>query len=134
MWYLIISGISYLSREQENELLQRLKESSDLPRDLMDSGDRPLVNMADVFFTERMKIKFKQWRDSLVSGGSSVSESQGSSSGSSQQFLTTFYNARPALSLTGFTAHQLRLIQLVNGNIQKRFFPLKTVLLGDSDD
>ncbi|XP_031404832.1 poly(A)-specific ribonuclease PARN [Punica granatum] len=109
----IREGICYLSRDQENELFRRFNESSNLPRDLVDFGDRPLVNMADVFFTERMKIKFKDWRDSLVLGGSSISESQESSSGSNQQFQTIFYNMRPALSLIGFTAHQLRLIQLV---------------------
>ncbi|KAK4752641.1 hypothetical protein SAY87_021439 [Trapa incisa] len=111
-------GISYLSREQENELLQQL------PRDCADSGGFPLVNIPDLFFTERMKIKFKEWCDYLLLGGSSISETHGISGGANQQFQTSFYKTRPALSLAGFTAHQLRLIQMV---IRKHFEDLAYV-------
>ncbi|KAJ0101365.1 hypothetical protein Patl1_03932 [Pistacia atlantica] len=82
-------GVSYLSREQEEEALgymNSLYEDKlwDSWGDLKEARDMPLVNIADVV-----------------------------SNDSEQQFQTIFYKMRPAISLNGFTSHQLKLIQLV---------------------
>ncbi|KAF7831267.1 poly(A)-specific ribonuclease PARN isoform X1 [Senna tora] len=88
----IMSGISYLSREQE---------------------DAPLVNMADVLFTERIKNKFSEWRDGLLRERNGEDQIQGFSKDSKQQIEVIFYKMNPALRLHGFTSHQVNLIKLV---------------------
>uniref|UniRef100_A0A0E0KRN7 Uncharacterized protein n=1 Tax=Oryza punctata TaxID=4537 RepID=A0A0E0KRN7_ORYPU len=65
-------GIYYLSRTQEEEALQKLytlhnNETSAYPNTSEEGEDVPLKSAADVLFTERMKIKFNEWRNSIVS-------------------------------------------------------------------
>ncbi|XP_059662390.1 poly(A)-specific ribonuclease PARN [Cornus florida] len=115
----IHEGVSYLSRAQEDEALRRLNlaygdEISQSWSNLKEVRDMPVVRMADVLFTERMKKRISEWRDGLLrtrNGGGS--KFHGSSNDSNQQSQTIFFNMRPALPLKGFSSHQLRLIQLV---------------------
>lgn len=112
----IISGISYLSRGQEEEALRRLSmayedELSDTWCNLKEVRDIPINRMADVLFSERIKNTFSEWRDGLLRDGGS--QLQLNSNDSKQQFQTVFFKMRPALSLAGFTSHQFRLIQMV---------------------
>ncbi|XP_031286213.1 poly(A)-specific ribonuclease PARN isoform X2 [Pistacia vera] len=81
--------------------------------DLKEARDMPLVNIADVLFTERMKHRLREWYDWLLRDRNGRSSFPGSSNDSEQQFQTIFYKMRPAISLNGFTSHQLKLIQLV---------------------
>ncbi|CAN0896836.1 Poly(A)-specific ribonuclease PARN [Linum grandiflorum] len=99
----IREGISYLSRGQEDESLCRLSELSN------DSEDRdmPLINFTDVLFSERMKNRLSGWRTGLLQGTNDASED------SEQGFQTVFFKLRPAVSLSGFTSHQLNLIRMV---------------------
>ncbi|BBH04389.1 Polynucleotidyl transferase, ribonuclease H-like superfamily protein, partial [Prunus dulcis] len=73
----------------------------------------PVVKMADTLFTERMKNIFTEWRDGLLRNSNGELQFQGNSNDSQQQLRTIFFKMRPALSLSGFTSHQLRLIHLV---------------------
>lgn len=111
-------GVSYLSRAQEEEALRRLNsayedELSEQWHNLKDACNRPLVSMGDVLFTKRMKNRISEWRDGLLRDRNEGSQFQGSSSDSKQHLQTIFFNMRPALTLNGFTSHQLRLIQMV---------------------
>ncbi|XP_070674824.1 poly(A)-specific ribonuclease PARN-like isoform X2 [Malus domestica] len=72
----------------------------------------PVVKMADTLFAERMKNSFTEWRDRLLRSSKGGFQFQGDSN-DSQQLQTIFFKMRPALSLRGFTSHQLRLIQMV---------------------
>lgn len=113
----IISGISYLSREQESEALRRLSLAYDdelLARcsNLKEPMHMPVVKMADTLFAERMKNSFTEWRDGLLRSSKGGFQFQGDSN-DSQQLQTIFFKLRPALSLRGFTSHQLKLIQMV---------------------
>lgn len=110
-----MSGISYLSREQEREALRSLNstidsEWSDICK-LKDVRDIPLVSMADILFTERMKTKFGEWRDGLLQEQNQDDQNLGISEDS--KFQVIFFEMHPALRLNGFTSHQLKLIQLV---------------------
>lgn len=112
-----MSGISYLSREQEREAIRILhstydSEWSDVCK-LKDVRDIPLVSMAEILFTERMKNKFSEWRDGLLQKQNREDQIQGISKDSKQQFQVIFFKMHPALRLTGFTSRQLKLIQLV---------------------
>ncbi|XP_021905805.1 poly(A)-specific ribonuclease PARN [Carica papaya] len=114
----IHEGVSYLSRRQEEEALRQLNshyedESYNSWLKLKEGREKPLGRIADVLFAERMKNRLSEWRDVMLHGGNGWPEIQRSSSNSSQQFQTIFFKMRPALSLHGFTSHQLRLIQLV---------------------
>lgn len=123
LWFLfrelhswLISGISYLSREQENEILRCLNsECNDKTSwwDMKEVKDLPLVNVADILFSERMKNRFTEWRKWLLQDRKRGSQFLEASNDTKQQFQTIFFKRRPALTLNGFTAHQLRLIQLV---------------------
>ncbi|KAH0708705.1 hypothetical protein KY284_010132 [Solanum tuberosum] len=67
----ICEGISYLSRSQEDEALERISliymdESSDSLFGLREDADFPLVRMIDILFAERMKNTIREWRDSLL--------------------------------------------------------------------
>ncbi|GAB4849562.1 hypothetical protein Ancab_004356 [Ancistrocladus abbreviatus] len=109
----IYEGVSYLSRGQEEAALSHLKLAYNVDlsapcQDMKDVKDVPLVNIADVLFSERMKMRFNEWHDSLLQ-----ERKGGRFTGCKQQFETIFFKMRPALMLEGFTAHQLRLIQLV---------------------
>ncbi|XP_044473321.1 poly(A)-specific ribonuclease PARN isoform X2 [Mangifera indica] len=82
-------------------------------RDLKEAREMQLVNIADVLFTERMKNRLREWHDRLLRDRNGKSEFQGSLNDSKQQFQTIFCKMRPAVSLNGFTSHQLKLIQSV---------------------
>lgn len=114
----IHEGISYLSREQEDEARKRLKslygdQLTSLPHDLNENMDLPLVRVADVLFTERMKKRLSKWRDELLQHKVAGPQDQGASNDLNEQFQTVFFKMRPALSLNGFTSHQLSLIRMV---------------------
>ncbi|KAL3734593.1 hypothetical protein ACJRO7_023875 [Eucalyptus globulus] len=91
-------GISYLSREQENELLRHLEESSCSWNKHKEFRDVPLISIADVLFSERIKNRIKEWHVELLHERNCERQT------------------RPALALSGFTAHQHRLIQQVMRN------------------
>ncbi|PNY15265.1 poly(A)-specific ribonuclease PARN-like protein [Trifolium pratense] len=117
-----MSGISYLSREQEREAIRSLNsthdsEWSDISK-LNDVRDTPSVNMADILFTARMKDKFSEWRDGLLQEQNQSGQIQGTRKDSKQQFQEMFFKTHPALKLDGFTSRQLKLIQLV---VKKHF-------------
>ncbi|KAM7250196.1 hypothetical protein ACFE04_022079 [Oxalis oulophora] len=126
-------GVSYLSRVQEEAALKRLDllfdndELSDTLPNLKQVQETPLVSMADILFTERIKIKLSEWRGKLLKDRNWDGQFHGSSNDSKQQFETVFFKMRPALSLKGFTSHQLRLIQFVT---KKNFDNLVYVHVG----
>ncbi|KAJ4975901.1 hypothetical protein NE237_001007 [Protea cynaroides] len=142
-------GVSYLSRTQEAEARCRFNlgyedELSNLGCQFKEVRDIPLISTVDVLFTERMKNRFREWRDGLLRNTKGGSQFEGNSNGSKQQFQTVFFKMRPALMLMGFTSHQLRLIQLV---IRQQFkdlayvrvygedsFEQKLVVYTDSED
>lgn len=117
----IHEGVSYLSRSQEKEALGRLNarykdhllDSSSAWREVVDTK---LVRIADILFSERLKNKIAEWHDGLIGERNGASQTGKSSNDSKQQLKTIFFKMRPALDLTGFTSHQLRLIQLVINN------------------
>ncbi|KAK8623028.1 hypothetical protein V6N13_117923 [Hibiscus sabdariffa] len=117
----INEGISYLSRGQEYEAQKRLKslnkdQLTNLSRDLRETTDLPLVRVADVLFTERMKKRLSEWRDELLRNRAGGAQDRGTPNDLNQQFQTVFFKMRPALSLNGFTSHQLSLIRMVTRN------------------
>ncbi|KAF8715013.1 hypothetical protein HU200_027559 [Digitaria exilis] len=100
-------GISYLSRAQEEEAIQKL----------------------NLLHQERMKNNFKKWRDLLVSKSDGhFSEYTKCATG---QFQTVFFKMRPAIMLNGFSSHQLKLIQQV---LRKNFRDLVYVCTFGEDD
>lgn len=106
-----IIGISYLSRDQEDEALKRLESTAD--NKFMEFDDEPLVRMSDILFTHRMKLKFKAWLEKLLQMKCKDSTVDCSEKELNQQFETIFYKMRPAIVLSGFTFYQLRLVQMV---------------------
>ncbi|XP_031481092.1 poly(A)-specific ribonuclease PARN isoform X2 [Nymphaea colorata] len=72
-----------------------------------------LTRTADLLFTERMKLRFREWRDDLLGSQVQLHQFEEKSGDCSTQVQTIFYKMRPSLLLTGFTSHQLRLIQQV---------------------
>lgn len=84
-----------------------------MPHDLNENMDLPLVRVADVLFTERMKKRLSKWRDELLQHKVAGPQDQGASNDLNEQFQTVFFKMRPALSLNGFTSHQLSLIRMV---------------------
>ncbi|KAL3508359.1 hypothetical protein ACH5RR_027760 [Cinchona calisaya] len=117
----ICEGVSYLSRSQEEEALGRLnarynEHSSDSSSGWRDVVDMKLVRIADILFSERLKNKITAWHDGLLRETNGGSQTEKSSNDLKQQLKTIFFKMRPALDLTGFTSHQLRLIQLVIKN------------------
>ncbi|XWS11365.1 hypothetical protein CRYUN_Cryun38cG0077900 [Craigia yunnanensis] len=114
----IREGVSYLSRGQEDEARKRLKllygdQLTNPLHDLRETMDLPLVRVADVLFTERMKKRLSEWRDQLLQHRVGGPQDQGASNELNQQFQTVFFKMRPAVSLNGFTSHQLSLIRMV---------------------
>lgn len=96
--------------------MRRLNSSYEdelLPSKLKEIREKPLVRMADVLFTERMKNRISEWHDNLLQVRNGMPGCPGSSDHSNQLFQTIFYKMHPALKLDGFTSRQLRLIQLV---------------------
>jgi len=89
----------------------------------------PLERAADILFTERMKMNFKEWRDVIVSKPDS--HLLGNSECVAGQFQTVFFKMRPAIMLNGFSSHQLQLIQQV---LRKNFRDLVYVFTFGEDD
>ncbi|KAM6552585.1 hypothetical protein CsatB_013347 [Cannabis sativa] len=106
----IHEGISYLSRRQEVDAQKRF--DLEYEGESKEVRDMPVVGMVSILFSDRMKNKISEWRDRLLQFQNGESQSQGSQSYSKQQFQTIFFKMRPAISVNGFTSHQLRLIQL----------------------
>lgn len=118
----LISGISYLSRAQEEEALQKLNVLhhdgiSAFPNTSKQEEDVQLKSTADLLFTERMKIRFNEWRDAISTNPRVDNHKLGSNKFSTDQFQTVFFKMRPAIMLDGFTSHQLKLIQQVSPDI-----------------
>ncbi|XVE96689.1 hypothetical protein REPUB_Repub02eG0244300 [Reevesia pubescens] len=114
----INEGVSYLSKEQEDEARKRLKslygdQLTNPSHDLRETVDLPLVRVSDVLFTERMKKRLSEWRDELLQHRVGRPHDQEASNDLNKQFQTVFFKMRPALSLSGFTSHQLSLIRMV---------------------
>ena len=114
----LISGISYLSRAQEEEACQKLNvlhhDAISSNSNTFEAGeDVPLKSTADLLFTERMKIRFSEWRDAISSNSRVDSKLLGSNKFGTDQFQTVFFKMRPAIMLNGFTSHQIKLIQQV---------------------
>lgn len=128
-------GISYLSRAQEEEALQKLNvlhhDAISVPNTSEEGEDVPLKSTADLLFTERMKIRFSEWRDAISSNSRVDNNLLGSSKFSTDQFQTVFFKTRPAVMLKGFTSHQLKLIQQV---LRKNFRDLIYVCTFGEDD
>ncbi|XP_057816544.1 poly(A)-specific ribonuclease PARN [Cryptomeria japonica] len=118
----IYEGISYLSKQQEAEVRHKLgltdvdenkKGNSEISINQL--KEIPLISIADVLFSERMKIKFGQWRDTLLRdqnsgdcatvGGNVEFHEQGCES------ETSFYKRRPSLLLNGLNSHQSILVK-----------------------
>lgn len=83
-----------------------------------------LKSTADLLFTERMKIRFNEWRDAISTNPRVDNHKLGSNKFSTDQFQTVFFKMRPAIMLDGFTSHQLKLIQQV---LRKNFRDLMYV-------
>ncbi|CAA6672445.1 unnamed protein product [Spirodela intermedia] len=118
----IYEGISYLSRAQEAKALNGMSaETEGRLSNSMKSGtepsEMPLVRTADVLFTERMKIRFHEWHNSIVNS-QGVHCTEGGSNSFKSQFQTSFFKMRPAITLSGFSSRQHKLIQMV---IRKNF-------------
>ncbi|CAM8903638.1 unnamed protein product [Rhodiola kirilowii] len=109
----IKEGISYLSREQEDEAVRRLESQAD--DRAMGLSDELLVRMTDILYTHRMKNKFQAWLEELLQIKSRDSSVDCSQKDLNQQFETIFYKMRPSLVLSGLTFYQLRLVQMVLG-------------------
>lgn len=129
----IHEGISYLSRAQESEALQNL--SSTYEDDFLNSSSEecieiPIMSTADLLFTERMKIRFQEWRDGILRRPSEVCPLDGNPDDTKMQFQTVFFKMRPAVTLDGFTSHQLKLIKLV---LRKHFKDLVYVRADDEN-
>ncbi|KAK5844883.1 Poly (A)-specific ribonuclease PARN -like protein [Gossypium arboreum] len=114
----IHEGISYLSRGQEDEARKRLispkgDQLTHPSHNLRETTDLPLVRVADVLFTERMKKRLGEWRDDLLQNRVGGPQEEKVPDDLNQQFRTVFFKMCPALSLDGFTSHQLSLIRMV---------------------
>ena len=114
----LISGISYLSRAQEEEACQKLNvlhhdAVSAYPNTFEEGEDVPLKSTADLLFTKRMEIRFSEWRDAVSSNSSVDNNLLGINKFGTDQFQTVFFKMRPAVILYGFSSHQLQLIQQV---------------------
>ncbi|KAK1296581.1 Poly(A)-specific ribonuclease PARN [Acorus calamus] len=120
----IYEGISYISRAQEVEVRSLYSTLEDKFHKYLcyseeaGDGDISFSSTSDVFFTERMKIQFSEWRDWIAQSSSGENNFDRSSEDSKLKLQTDFYKMRPAVVLDGFSSHQLRLIKLV---IRKHF-------------
>jgi len=114
----LISGVSYLSRAQEEEALQKFNmlyhgQTATSSTNSEEDRDIPLKSASDILFTERMKMNFKEWRDVIVSKPMVDNHLSGNIKCCAGQFQTVFFKMRPAIMLNGFSSHQLKLIQQV---------------------
>ncbi|XP_022932379.1 poly(A)-specific ribonuclease PARN isoform X1 [Cucurbita moschata] len=131
----IHEGISYLSRAHEDAARKRLNfahgdETSDASSNVTNIRDQKRIGIADVLFKERMKNRLHEWRDRLLSERNMECQGQEGSNDYQRQFETIFFKMRPALTLSDFTSHQTKLIQLV---IKKHFEDLCFVVVDDGD-
>ncbi|PKU70114.1 Poly(A)-specific ribonuclease PARN [Dendrobium catenatum] len=113
----IHEGISYLSKTQEEEALQNLCSAYEnallgFSSESEEYVEIPAVRTADVFFTERMKIRFHEWRENVLKYPEDPIL-EGNDCGHNVDFQMVFFKMHPAIMLNGFTFHQLKLIQLV---------------------
>ncbi|XP_031738618.1 poly(A)-specific ribonuclease PARN isoform X2 [Cucumis sativus] len=92
--------------------------------------DKKRVGIPDVLFKERMKNRLHEWRDRLLSERNMEFQGQEGSNDHKRQFQTIFFKMRPALTLSDFTSHQIKLIQLV---IKKHFEDLCFVVVNDGN-
>lgn len=88
-------------------------EMSDKSSNVTNIRDKKRIGIADVLFKERMKNRLHEWRDRLLSERNMEFQGQECSNNYQRKFETIFFKMRPALSLSDFTSHQTRLIQLV---------------------
>ncbi|KAL6553364.1 hypothetical protein OROGR_007206 [Orobanche gracilis] len=112
----IYEGISYLSRTQEEEALTMLDSvyKDKFPESSSNLRNEPqLVRMADILFSERMKIIINEWRAGLLGERNRESEFQGNLNDMNHKFQSTFFQMRPAILVNGMTSRQLRLLKLV---------------------
>lgn len=120
----IYEGISYLSKQQEAEVRLQLgltnvteSQSSNSGRSSKDMKEIPLTSTADVIFSERMKVKFGQWRDSILRhqnrGQHATVDGSGDCNIQICESEMTFCKTRPSLLLGGITANQVKLVQQV---------------------
>ncbi|XP_020274491.1 poly(A)-specific ribonuclease PARN isoform X2 [Asparagus officinalis] len=103
-------------RAQEAEALQKL--SSSYEDRLSNSNPEewveiPTGSTSDLLFTERMKIRFQEWRDGIIRHPNGVCPLEENPDSKKLQFQTIFFKMRPAVQLNGFNSHQLKLIKLV---------------------
>ena len=106
-----------MSRAQEAEALNSM--STEIKQRLSDPvGDEdrpsemPLGRTADVLFTERIKIQLHEWRNNIVKSHE-VNSSESGSRTFKSQFQTSFFKMRPAVTLSGFSSRQHKLIRMV---------------------
>ncbi|KAJ0986878.1 hypothetical protein J5N97_005234 [Dioscorea zingiberensis] len=114
----IHEGISYLSRVQEAEALNKLSSAyeNELTNSINTSGENleiPIVSTADLLFTERIKNKFHEWRNRITESSCAECYVKEKTEHVMTQFQTIFFKMRPAVTLNGFNSHQMKLIQLV---------------------
>eukprot|EP01018_Ginkgo_biloba_P023203 Gb_26782 [translate_table: standard] len=135
----IYEGISYLSKQQEAEARVHLGLADEDQSDLGNSGQNskelkeiPLTSTADVLFIERIKIKFGQWRDTLLRNQNRAQHGKvfGSDDCNIQisESEIHFYKARPSLLLNGINSHQVKLVQQI---LRKHFKDLVFVEVND---
>lgn len=98
-------ALNSMSAETEGRLLNSIKRGGE-------PSEMPLVRTADVLFTERMKIRFNEWHNSIVKS-QDVHCTEGERNNFKYQFQTSFFKMRPAITLSGFSSRQHKLIQMV---------------------
>ncbi|KAG0468258.1 hypothetical protein HPP92_017586 [Vanilla planifolia] len=130
----IREGMSYLSKAQEAEALQNLRSASenDLCSTSYNSYERveiPTVRTSDLLFSERMKIRFHEWREGVLKYPEDCTL-EGKSCPNAQ-FQTVFFKLRPAVMLNGFTSHKLKLIQWV---LRKHFNDLRYICVSGENN
>ncbi|XP_044457826.1 poly(A)-specific ribonuclease PARN isoform X2 [Triticum aestivum] len=121
---------------QEEEALQKLNVLhhdglSAFPNTSKQEEDVQLKSTADLLFSERMKIRFNEWRDAISTNPRVDNHKLGSNKFTTNQFQTVFFKMRPAIMLDGFTSHQLKLIQQV---LRKNFRDLMYVSTFGEDE
>ncbi|WOL12099.1 poly(A)-specific ribonuclease PARN [Canna indica] len=131
----IHEGISYLSREQEAEAFKFLSSEyldglANSFCNLEEHVDIPLVRTSDLLFSERMKIRFQEWRTAILRSSSKCCTYEGGADDNDTQFQTVFFKMRPAIKLNGFSSNQLKLIQLV---LRKHFKDLVYIRVADEN-
>ncbi|AAF79314.1 F14J16.11 [Arabidopsis thaliana] len=116
------TSMDFLAKYQreEEEASKRLKmlHGEDGIDSSGETEELKLVRLADVLFAARMEKLLNEWRSGLLHGGNASSEFPRISNGSNQSMETVFHHMRPALSLKGFTSHQLRVL---NSVLRKHF-------------